>query len=194
MRPPITHLLALLAALISSNAKAADPQDINVFKCKNNSGQTLYQGTPCPKDTTRKDSWTIDLTPPAPPRTTNTQTRGTAHKIAVRPGGGYYTTGNVNSTPATFQIDTGADITTIPRETAYRANLTCASNIESKTANGKTTMCRTTIRELKFGNFTINNVVAHIAPNLETPLLGMNVLTLFHIEQENGVMTITYKH
>ena len=41
------------------------------------------------------------------------------------------------------------------------------------------------------GQFLFKDVPAMIAPNLGQPLLGMNVLQQFRIEQDNGEMRLT---
>jgi len=47
---------------------------------------------------------------------------------------------------------------------------------------------------MTFGIFTIQKVKAMIMPNLYQPLLGMNVLNMFHVEHAKGIMKITDKH
>jgi predicted aspartyl protease len=55
-------------------------------------------------------------------------------------------------------------------------------------------MCESIIDNMTFGAFTIQKVKAVIMPNLKKPLLGMNVLNKYHIEQARGTMKITDKH
>ncbi|PJC03913.1 MAG: TIGR02281 family clan AA aspartic protease, partial [Gallionellales bacterium CG_4_9_14_0_8_um_filter_55_61] len=45
--------------------------------------------------------------------------------------------------------------------------------------------------ELRFGKFTLNNIAATLAPNLDQPLLGMNVLSQFRIVQDKEEMRIS---
>jgi predicted aspartyl protease len=59
------------------------------------------------------------------------------------------------------------------------------------TANGVSNGCTTTISELKVGEFVFTNVTALIVPSLSQPLLGMNVLQAFNIEQKNGEMKLS---
>ena len=61
------------------------------------------------------------------------------------------------------------------------------------TGNGNISVCTSTIQKLKFGTFTLLNVEAIIAPNLNQPLLGMNVLRKFRVEQDGGEMRLSKK-
>jgi len=47
------------------------------------------------------------------------------------------------------------------------------------------------VPKLKFGPFVLADVPAVISKNLDQPLLGMNVLQKFKIEQRNGEMKIS---
>jgi len=92
-----------------------------------------------------------------------------------------------------FVIDTGASLFTLPQGVATAAGILCQSQAMMTTGNGDTHACTTIIPSLKFGNFTLKNVEAMIAPNLNQPLLGMNVLKKFRIEQDSGEMRLTIK-
>ena len=59
------------------------------------------------------------------------------------------------------------------------------------TANGVADACTAKIKKLQFGPFFVQDVAAVIVPNLSQPLLGMNVLQLFKVAQENGEMNIS---
>ncbi len=54
--------------------------------------------------------------------------------------------------------------------------------------------CVSIIDKMTFGSFQIERVAAMIAPNLKQPLLGMNVLKMFRVEHDEGVMKISYKN
>ena len=90
-------------------------------------------------------------------------------------------------------IDTGASTVTIPQGPANQAGLVCLSQSMSQTANGLAQTCTTVIQKLKFGSFILTNVEATIAPNLAQPLLGMNVLKQFRVEQDSGEMRLSIK-
>ena len=63
-----------------------------------------------------------------------------------------------------------------------------------QTGNGTTQGCTVTIEKLKFGHFTLHYVDAVVMPNLGQPLLGMNVLKQFRVEQDNGQMRLSRKY
>lgn len=75
----------------------------------------------------------------------------------------------------------------------FAAGLVCLRQTMANTANGLTRTCITVIQKLNFGSFTLTNVAASIAPNLEQPLLGMNVLKQFRVEQDSGEMRLSMK-
>lgn len=82
----------------------------------------------------------------------------------------------------------------LPLATAVSAGLTCQGKGLMKTGNGVAQVCTTTIEKLKFGHFTLRYVQAVVMPNLSQPLLGMNVLKQFRVEQDNGEMRLSKKY
>lgn len=106
-------------------------------------------------------------------------------------GGNYRVSGVVNTTPVEFVVDTGATLTSINRLTAVAANILNCEPREFKTAAGPTAGCVGSAQQLKFGDFHVENVEVAIMPNLEAPLLGMNVLSQVHIEQHGDGMRIS---
>jgi predicted aspartyl protease len=81
----------------------------------------------------------------------------------------------------------------LPRAVARAASLFCDEQMVASTANGLAKGCTTIITELKLGkgSLVLKNVHAAIAPNLSQPLLGMNVLQAFDIQQKDGEMEIS---
>lgn len=192
----LTSVVAMLVCQKSfcASARSADDDGRTIFKCKSETGAYTYQEKPCPERSTTLSSWKSDVarTLPSPPNIQ--QKPPPSFSIKLSPNGSYMTQGSANSVPVIFLIDTGADYVSIPQEIAYRAGMVCGKQTRTETANGSTTQCESIIRKMTFGNFRIQNVKAMILPNLNQPLLGMNVLSLFHVEHAEGVMTITYKH
>jgi len=88
-------------------------------------------------------------------------------------------------------IDTGATMVTLPNSVAAAAELGCRRSIVLQTANGNVSGCTAVIDKLKLGSFMIRDVDVVIVPNLNQPLLGMNVLRKFNITQESTRMHIT---
>ena len=90
-----------------------------------------------------------------------------------------------------FVVDTGASFVSLPEAFAHDAHIYCDDKIGMNTANGKTDACTAKIKKLQFGAFYIEDVAAVIVPNLGQPLLGMNVLQLFKVDQDKGEMHIS---
>jgi len=108
--------------------------------------------------------------------------------------GHYMVNGSVNDQDLIFIVDTGASYVTLPLWMGDSAGVKCLGRMTMQTGNGTTNVCTTIIRKLKFGTFTLRDVEAVIAPNLKQPLLGMNVLKRFRVEQDSGEMRLSRKH
>lgn len=108
------------------------------------------------------------------------------------PDGHYRSSGRINNTPFRFLVDTGASVTVIPPDVADQAGISGACVTRKfQTANGVVESCVANVEELAFGNFVVHNVEVAIAPNLAgDALLGMNILRLFQLNQQNGVMRV----
>lgn len=184
----MTKLLVVVTIIVLSiNLANAE----TVHKCKNAQGKFVYQKTPCTENA-EVTSWTpktaIKTADPEPVKKTN-------EIIVIKqgPGGHYFLEAEVNSHAITFLIDTGASSVALPRVVANTASLFCDQQMIAQTANGLTRGCTTKITELKLGkgSLVLKNVDAHIAPNLDMPLLGMSILQNFDIKQKDGVMEIS---
>lgn len=150
-----------------------------IYKCKNSEGELLYQEKPCDEKTKSVSSWG--------------SASGSPLILPQGNGGHYFVDGTINDHKLNFVIDTGASVVVVPQAHATQAGLICQKQTMSHTANGLTPTCRTTIHKLKFGTFTLTNVEASIAPNLGQPLMGMNVLKQFRVEQDSGEMRLLPK-
>jgi len=104
--------------------------------------------------------------------------------------GGYYISGSINKFQMLFQVDTGASLTSIPKEIADKAGIYSCTESTFETSNGPVTGCVATIPELKFGNFSIYAIDVAVMPNLKNPLLGMNVLRHIRLDQSDGVLRL----
>lgn len=153
----------------------------SIYKCKRENGHLEYQETPCANNAQAVSSWNSSAEP---------EGKGTL-VIGQGAGGHYFVNGSINDFPLNFAIDTGASIVAIPMELAKSAGLRCQHMGNMRTANGAEKVCTTTIRKLVFGHFTLQDVLAAIAPGLDQPLLGMNVLKRFHIEQDGNQMRLS---
>jgi len=155
----------------------------SVYKCRNAQGVLEYLGMPCTAQKQTVSSWNAAIDPDlpiAPPMI-----------IKSQQGGHYFVEGAINGNQVQFLIDTGATTLSLPIALQKTAQLVCQKDVVMTTANGTSKSCMTSISELRFGKFTLHNVIATLAPNLTQPLLGMNVLSQFHIEQDNQEMRIS---
>lgn len=186
-----TYHLQLLTAIITVLSMGVCNAD-TVYKCKNEHGKLLYQKTPCAEAKQVVSSWTskTHLSTPNQPAE-----KKPAEPLVLKSGQGghYFLDAEVNSHSLTFVVDTGATMVSLPRAFAKSASMFCNDKGLIETANGRAEVCTTTITEMKLGNFTLSNVNAMIVPNLSQPLLGMNVLGLFNIEQKNNEMKLSDK-
>ncbi|MGZ8257074.1 MAG: retropepsin-like aspartic protease family protein [Gallionella sp.] len=181
-------VLACCALLGSSNLYA----DGTVHKCKDRNGQTIYQASACAKTDTAVSSWTQADAPAVAPA--NPATLASGLLLKQHSNGHYFVEGSINGKPLTFVVDTGASIVSLPRDMAYKASMSCQNQVAVQTANGTTQSCTSVVKKLQLGHLLLTNVPAMIVPNLSQPLLGMNVLQGFRIEQDNGEMRILPKN
>lgn len=182
MRNTLAILFA--AAILPGQSTWADA----VYKCKSPDGGILYQQTPCAKEVQSVSSW------PTKSGSKTDDSSGGTLVIAQGRHGGYFVDGAVNNQYLNFVIDTGATYVTLPQAVANSAGIRCQKKATMLTVNGTSTACTSIIQELKFGSFTLRNVEVMIAPNLSQPLLGMNVLKRFHVEQDGGEMRLSKRY
>ena len=181
--------IVFFAVLLASSGASAIAESM-VYKCKNPQGNLIYQGSPCTQSEQSISSWASTITPV-------TQDDGQANTfngiyvIKQRDNGHYFLDGQINGKALTFVIDTGASTVSLPRSIAFLARISCKEHIQLRTAGGSTSGCTAIISKLKFGPFMMKDVRAVIVPDLDQPLLGMNVLSQFKIEQNNGEMKIS---
>lgn len=148
-----------------------------IYKCKTADGKLQYQEKPCSKEASSITSWGSE--------------GGGSMKVSQGDHGHYFVDGSINEQALNFVIDTGATSVAVPQALAYRAGLQCIRQTVLRTSNGNALACSTRIAKLKFGNFSFRDVEAIIAPNLDQPLLGMNILKEFRIEQDSGEMLLS---
>lgn len=170
---------ARLALLLSATFFMGEAAAGVIYKCKTPEGGLLYQENPCADTAKSVSSWG--------------NAGGAPLVINQGHQGHYFIDGSVNDKPLNFVVDTGASIVSLPQTIAGKAGLACQRKAILRTGNGNTEACTTTITSLKFGNFTFKNIEAIVAPNLDQPLLGMNVLKQFRIEQDSGAMRLIWR-
>lgn len=181
------HWAVLAIAVVSIHSAQADM----VYKCKNATDKVSYQKTPC------SDEEVKTFTPKTPLMGTAVKEppKKSIEPIVLRQGhsGHYFLNADVNSHNFLFVVDTGATLVSLPRAVAAAASMFCDNKAMMETANGLSQGCTSTITELRLGDFVFKNVTALIAPNLAQPLLGMNVLQGFDIQQKDGEMRLSQR-
>jgi clan AA aspartic protease (TIGR02281 family) len=163
-----------------------------IFKCRNSQGVMLYQEKRCEKEAEAVSSWAATSSMEVDSDSSKSDNQPLI--LAQGPGGHFYVDGTVNGSFLHFMIDTGATTVSVPMEFASGAKVKCKELQLWNTANGVAQGCKATIEKLKIGNFTLYNVETSVMPNLSQPLLGMNVLKQFRVEQDNGQMRLSRKY
>ena len=102
----------------------------------------------------------------------------------------------VNGAPVRFLVDTGASLVTLTPADARAAGLgprQLAFNQRASTANGEVRIATVTLREIRLGQLTIDEVPAAVTENLKVSLLGMSFSTrLQSYEVRGGKLTISW--
>ncbi len=164
-----------------------------VYKCRGPQGELVYQESPCKQDAQSLKSWSAPSREPPAEDAASESTVGGVLVIPQRGSGHYFVDGSINGKPLTFVIDTGASSVVLPRSVAMMAGVYCRDRVLMQTVGGTASGCAGMVARLKFGSFLVRDVPVMIAPDLAQPLLGMNVLQQFRIEQENGEMRLSPK-
>lgn len=185
-------ILRLMAAILCSTCTCA--WSGTIFKCKNAAGVMLYQEKPCDKEVQAVSSWASTSTSSVETGADSSSAENKVLIIGQGNGGHYFIEGAVNDSYLNFVIDTGATTVALPISTAASAGVKCKKQALLNTGNGVTQGCTVVIQKLKFGHFTLHYVDAVVMPNLSQPLLGMNVLKQFRVEQDNGEMRLSKKY
>ncbi len=115
-------------------------------------------------------------------------------KLEANRQGHYVANGTINSHPVTLILDTGATTVSVSQEIAEDAGLERERRGRARTAAGTVDVWSTTIRELRLGGITFQNVSATINPSMDPDmvLLGMSALGQIEFSQQQG--TLTLKH
>jgi clan AA aspartic protease (TIGR02281 family) len=186
----LTSLVLGFLTLISLGAWAEG----RVYKCKDAEGKFSYQKSACGAAMENVHSWVpvIKSQSPEAAEVNSKQTSPAVLRLEQGASGHFVTNATVNDQALVLVVDTGASVVSLPESIAHNADIYCTDlKVGMDTANGLVEACAAKIKKLQFGPFTIENVPTVIVPHLSQPLLGMNVLQLFKIEQGQGEMLIS---
>jgi iron donor protein CyaY len=111
-------------------------------------------------------------------------------EVKRQANGHFYVPGSVENVPVTFMVNTGASVTSISSDLARQAGIRNCKEVQFQTANGTATGCIALVPRMTLGNFVLQNITVAVMPNMETNLLGANVLRNFQVSQSNSSMLI----
>jgi clan AA aspartic protease (TIGR02281 family) len=111
-------------------------------------------------------------------------------EVQRQANGHFYLPGTIDNIPVTFMVDTGASVTSISSDIARQADIHNCKEVQFQTANGEATGCIALVSRMTLGNFVLENITVAVMPNLETNLLGTNVLRNFQVSQSDSHMLI----
>lgn len=114
-------------------------------------------------------------------------------EVQRQANGHFYLPGTIDNVPVTFMVDTGASVTSISSDIARQAGIRNCKEVQFQTANGEATGCIALVSRMTLGNFVLENITVAVMPNMETNLLGANVLRNFQLSQSDSRMLIGRK-
>lgn len=119
------------------------------------------------------------------------QLAGQTVVLTRSPDGHFHWPGRVGDLDVDFLVDTGATATALPQALAERAGLQPLGELRTQTAGGAARgyAARADI-ELR-GGVKADRLVVTVLPDLQAPLLGMDVLGRLHFSQKPGELRIT---
>lgn len=104
--------------------------------------------------------------------------------------GHFHWPGEVNGVAVEFLIDTGATGTALPKALALRAGLKSEGLVMSNTAGGQAQGFVARADIALRGGVRAERLAVTVLPNLDAPLLGMDVLSRLKFSQQAGELRI----
>jgi len=131
----------------------------------------------------RKAHPELDLPPPI-------YTGDGGMKLQRQSNGHFYLPGSIEGTPVIFKVDTGAAVTSISSDLARQVGISNCKEVQLQTANSAASGCVAFLPRMMLGKFVVENITVAVIPNLETNVLGGNVLGNFQVSQNDNGMLI----
>ena len=112
--------------------------------------------------------------------------------VEIRRGsdGHYHWPGTLNGHAVDFLVDTGASGVAIPAELARELNLEAEGTVRSSTAGGRVTGQAVRADLTLDGGVRVDRLRIVALPDLDGPLLGMDVLGRLRWQQRDGALRI----
>lgn len=113
-------------------------------------------------------------------------------RIELRRGadGHFHWPGRVNGVAVNFMVDTGATRTALPRALAREAGLVSDGSIRSSTAGGEVEGQLARADVVLQGGVAAERLRVAVLPQLDAPLLGMDIISKLRLSQADGVLTL----
>ncbi len=102
--------------------------------------------------------------------------------------GHFHWPGSVNGIAVDFLVDTGASTTALPQRLAQRAGLPDEGRLQASTAGGSVVGMRSRADVALQGGVRAERLRVAVLPQLDAPLLGMDVLSRMRFSQGDGVL------
>lgn len=131
-----------------------------------------------------------------PNQNISTETHGNEAEVRLKQNryGHYVVNGQINNTPVTFLLDTGATVISIPEKIASKLHLKKGYPAQSRTANGIITVYHTRLKKVGIGSIQLNNIRASINPHMagNEILLGMSFMKHLEMIQKGNELILRY--
>ena len=116
--------------------------------------------------------------------------RGEVIEIRRAEDGHYHWPGTLNGLAVDFLVDTGATGVAIPAELAKELGLEGEGTVHSSTAGGRVSGAVVRADLALDGGVRIERLRMVALPDLDGPLLGMDVLGQLHWQQQDGALRV----
>jgi aspartyl protease family protein len=121
---------------------------------------------------------------------THFQLQGRSVRLLRAADGHFHWPGRVNGETVDFLVDTGATHTALPASLARQAGLQSRGEVRTQTAGGAA-RGEVALADLTLdGGVRIERLPVTVLPDLQAPLLGMDVLSKLRFSQQDGELRV----